>query len=138
MLISVLFPLAKNNQVKVKNVIKDLIRQDQIKDFEYDEVRTNFVSLPRTSVKIHSDSWTKITARETLKKYMKIFNLGRGMLIRYYAKVEPDTYFEQRKNMMMLYQVKIIDFVGYLNMLLVVNYSSNITNISYSIILILF
>ena len=69
---------------------------------------------------------------------MKIFNLGRGMLIRYYAKVEPDTYFEQRKNMMMLYQVKIIDFVGYLNMLLVVNYSSNITNISYSIILILF
>ena len=55
-------------KVKVKNVIKDLIRQDQIKDFEYDEVRTNFVSLPRTSVKIHSDSWTKITARETLKK----------------------------------------------------------------------
>ena len=29
---------------------------------------------------------------------MKIFNLGRGMLIRYYAKVEPDTYFEQRNN----------------------------------------
>ena len=29
-------------------------------------------------------------------------------------------------------------FVGYLNMLLVVSYSSNITNISYSIILILF
>ena len=85
--------------MKVKNVIKDLIRQDQIKDFEYDEVRTNFVSLPRTSVKIHSDSWTKITAiRETLKKYMKIFNLGRGMLIRYSAKVEPDTYFEQRNN----------------------------------------
>ena len=35
---------------------------------------------------------------ETLKKYMTIFNLGRGMLIRYYAKVEPDTYFEQRNN----------------------------------------
>ena len=30
------------------------------------------------------------------------------------------------------------NFVGYLNMLLVVSYSSNITNISYSIILILF
>ena len=93
-----LVSLAKNNQVKVEDVIKDMILQDQSKDFEYDEVTTNFVSLPRTSVKIHSDSWTKITARETLKKYMKIFNLGRGMLIRYYAKVEPDTYFEQRNN----------------------------------------
>ena len=62
-----LISLAKNNQVKVEDVIKDLILQDQIKDFEYDEVRTNFVSLPRTSVKIHSDSWTKITAKETLK-----------------------------------------------------------------------
>ena len=93
-----LVSLAKNNQVKVEDVIKDMILQDQSNDFEYDEVRTNFVSLPRTSVKIHSDSWTKITARETLKKYMKIFNLGRGMLIRYYAKVEPDTYFEQRNN----------------------------------------
>ena len=93
-----LVSLAKNNQVKVEDVIKDMILEDQSKDFEYDEVTTNFVSLPRTSVKIHSDSWTKITARETLKKYMKIFNLGRGMLIRYYAKVEPDTYFEQRNN----------------------------------------
>ena len=93
-----LVSLAKNNQVKVEDVIKDMILEDQSKDFEYDEVTTNFVSLPRTSVNIHSDSWTKITARETLKKYMKIFNLGRGMLIRYYAKVEPDTYFEQRNN----------------------------------------
>ena len=41
---------------------------------------------------------TKITAKEALKKYMTIFNLVRGMLIRYYAKVEPDTYFEQRNN----------------------------------------
>ena len=93
-----LVSIAKNNQVKVEDVIKDMILEDQSKDFEYDEVTTNFVSLPRTSVNIHSDSWTKITARETLKKYMKIFNLGRGMLIRYYAKVEPDTYFEQRNN----------------------------------------
>ena len=93
-----LVSLAKNNQVKVEDVIKDMILEDQSKDFEYDEVTTNFVSLPRTSVKIHSDSWTKITAKEALKKYMTIFNLGRGMLIRYYAKVEPDTYFEQRNN----------------------------------------
>ena len=93
-----LVSLAKNNQVKVEDVIKDMILEDQSKDFEYDEVTTNFVSLPRTSVKIRSDSWTKITAKEALKKYMTIFNLGRGMLIRYYAKVEPDTYFEQRNN----------------------------------------
>ena len=93
-----LVSLAKKNQVKVEDVIKDMILEDQSKDFEYDEVTTNFVSLPRTSVKIRSDSWTKITAKEALKKYMTIFNLGRGMLIRYYAKVEPDTYFEQRNN----------------------------------------
>ena len=93
-----LVSLSKNNQVKVEAVIKDMILQDQSNDFEYDEVTTNFVSLPKTSVKIRSDSCTKITARETLKKYMKIFNLGGGMLIRYYAKVEPDTYFKQRNN----------------------------------------
>ena len=57
-----LVSLAKNNQVKVEDVIKDMILEDQSKDFEYDEVTTNFVSLPRTSVNIHSDSWTKITA----------------------------------------------------------------------------
>ena len=53
-----LVSLAKNNQVKVEDVIKDMILEDQSKDFEYDEVTTNFVSLPRTSVKISSDSWT--------------------------------------------------------------------------------
>ena len=57
--------------MKVEDVIKYLVLQDQIKDFEYDEVTTNFVSLPRTSVKICSDSWTKSTARKSLKKYMK-------------------------------------------------------------------
>ena len=134
-----LVSLAKNSIVKVEDVIKDLILIEQNdKDFEYDEVATNFVSLPRTSVKIRSESWTKITARETLKKYMKIFNLGRGMplhyqvkenkpdgwpdsisfedfkgvsfakkeeatqiieaMIRYHARVEPDTYFEQKNN----------------------------------------
>ena len=43
-----LISLAKNNQVKVEDVTKDMILQDQSKDFEYDEVTTNFVSLPRT------------------------------------------------------------------------------------------
>ena len=57
-----LVSLAKNNQVKVEDVIKDMILQDQSKDFEYDEVTTNFVSLPRTSVKIHCDGCIKITA----------------------------------------------------------------------------
>ena len=68
-----LVSLSKNNQVKVEAVIKDMILQDQSNDFEYDEVTTNFVSLPRTTVKIRSESWTKITARDTLKKYMKVF-----------------------------------------------------------------
>ena len=38
--------------MKVEDVIKYLVLQDQIKDFEYDEVTTNFVSLPKTSVKM--------------------------------------------------------------------------------------
>ena len=134
-----LVSIAKNHQNKVEDIIQDLIllEQNVDTDFEYDEVATNYVSLPRTSVKIRSDSWTKVTARETLKKYMKIFNLGRGMalhyqvkenkpegwpdsisfedfkgvsfakkekatqiieaMIRYHAKVEPDTYFESRE-----------------------------------------
>ena len=134
-----LVSLAKNNQVKVEDILKDLILLEQDNDaiFEYSEETTNLVSLPRTSVKIRSDSWTKVTARETLKQYMKIFNLGRGMslrynvkenepagwpdsisfedfkgvsyakveeatqiiesLIRYHAKVDPETYFESRR-----------------------------------------
>ena len=80
--------LAKNNQVKVEDILKDLIllEQDNEANFEYSEETTNLVSLPRTSVKICSDSWTKVTARETLKQYMKIFNLGRGMSLRYNVK----------------------------------------------------
>ena len=83
-----LVSLAKNNQVKVEDIMKDLIQLEQDDDvnFEYSEETTNLVSLPRTSVKIRSDSWTKVTARETLKKYMKIFNLGRGMSLRYNVK----------------------------------------------------
>ena len=74
--------------------------------------------------------------------------------------MEPDTYFEQRNKNddvvssedEVIGNVENVEnivndvkqwiegeiFVGYLNMLLVVSYSSNITNISYSIILILF
>ena len=49
-----LVSLAKNNQVKVEDIMKDLIQLEQDDDvnFEYSEETTNLISLPRTSVKI--------------------------------------------------------------------------------------
>ncbi len=83
--------LAKNDQVTNEDLAKYLIQFDKDKDTEFfsdREISTRHIILPNPSVKIkiRSASWTVIMARSILKDYLKIFNLGKGMPLKYHIK----------------------------------------------------
>ena len=86
-----LVSLAKNDQVTNEDLAKYLIQLDKDKDtefFSYKEISTRHIILPKPSfkIKIRSASWTVIMARSILKDYLKIFNLGKGMPLKYHIK----------------------------------------------------
>ena len=84
-----LVSLAKNEHITIEDLAKELILLEKDKDidtFSYKEVSTNHVILPKPSVKIRSASWSVIIARSILKEYLKIFNLGKGMPLKYHIK----------------------------------------------------
>ena len=83
--------LAKNDQVTNEDLAKYLIQLVKDKDtefFSYKEISTGQIILPKPSfkIKIRSASWTVIMARSILKDYLKIFNLGKGMPLKYHIK----------------------------------------------------
>ena len=86
-----LVSLAKNEQITVKDLAKELILLEkdkamEMETFSYKEISTGHVILPKPSVKIRSASWSVIIARSILKEYLKIFNLGKGMPLKYHIK----------------------------------------------------
>ena len=86
-----LVSLAKNDQVTNEDLAKYLIQLVKDKDtefFSYKEISTGHIILQKPSfkIKIRSASWTVIMARSILKDYLKIFNLGKGMPLKYHIK----------------------------------------------------
>ena len=86
-----LVSLAKNEKTTVEDLAKELILLEkdkamEMETFSYKEISTGHVILPKPSVKIRSASWSVIIARSILKEYLKIFNLGKGMPLKYHIK----------------------------------------------------
>ena len=83
-----LVSLAKNEHNTIEDLAKELIlleKDNAMKTFSYKEVSTS-VKCQVPSVKIRSASWSVIMARSILKEYLKIFNLGKGMPLKYHIK----------------------------------------------------
>ena len=76
---------SKDMNITLEEVSKKMIElENEDKErYTFKEHDTKKVVLPKTSVKIRSESWTRDIAKTTLKSYLRIFNLGKNSKLRF-------------------------------------------------------
>ena len=76
---------SKDMNITLEEVSKKMIEleNEDKEQYTFKEHDTKKVVLPKTSVKIRSESWTRDIAKTTLKSYLRIFNLGKNSKLRF-------------------------------------------------------